>query len=366
MSKLIGVNQEIEVKHTQLRTFGSLLLQSIGCSIQTADEVSNHLVDADLCGINSHGSMRLSQYITQAELNLWTPSAVPRVHRSTTGAWFVDGQDCLGISAVRVGVRVAAEHALKSDGGIACVGITNCGHTGRIGVFAEEGAKRGCLTFVIGGGSRKSWRQVAPYGGIKGLLPTNPYAISIPGDARGPVTIDFATGATAGGWIMAASKSQATLPLGLFIDSEGTPSSNPNDYINGGAILPAAGSKGFGLGLMAELIGYALLGKVTKETGLGLNTMVIALDTSRFTDASLLMSAATEVLHEVRACPPDTVRGFTRVQVPGQRENDMKDRVGANGIVTLPEGIWEDIVKTARKLGVEGSMPKSVRRRSRL
>ena len=188
MSKLIGVKDTITIHHDQLRQLGVNIMQHIGCSHSTAQEISNHLVDADLSGVHSHGTMRFAQYVKQAHLQLWTPSASPRVHQTERGgAWFVDGQNSIGITAVRVGVQVAVDNALKltNSNGIACVGVVNCGHTGRIGEFAEEGARRGCLTFIIGGGSRQSWRQVAPYGGTKGLLPTNPYSISIPGDVHG-------------------------------------------------------------------------------------------------------------------------------------------------------------------------------------
>ena len=359
MSKLVGVEHNVALHHGDLRLLGAKIMSKIGCSSDVAREIADHLVDADLSGIHSHGSMRLSQYVHQYRKNLWTPSAQPRFFQSDTGAWIIDGQDCHGITAVRVGVRHCVDQALKQEGaGIACVGVRNCGHTGRIGVFAEEGAKRNCLTFVIGGGSRKSWRQVAPHGGAKGMLPTNPYAISIPGDARGAVTIDFATGATAGGWVMAAKKSKATLPAGLILDAEGRPTTDPNGYHNGGCILPAAGSKGYGLGLMAELIAYTMLGNVEKEAGLGLNTMVIALDTSRFRSKSTLMAASKEILEEMRRCPP--AKGFERVEVPGQRENEKVERVMAEdgGRMQLPRGIWDDIVGTSTTLGIKGTMPR--------
>ena len=355
MSKLIGVKHNIQIHHTKLRLLGNEIMQKIGCSPAVASEISDHLVDADLSGIHSHGTIRLSQYVQQYKLNLWTPSASPILYKSKSNGMVVDGQDCIGIVAVRRGVQFAVDQALdKDNAGIACIGVMNCGHTGRIGVFAEEGARRNCLTFVIGGGSRKKWRQVAPFGGTKGLLPTNPYAISIPGDVYGPVTIDFATGATAGGWVMAANKSNATLKKGLIIDQHGRATVNPKDYINGGALLPAAGSKGYGLGLMAELIAYTMLGEVTKEAGLGLNTFIVAVDTSRFRNPLDMLKASSEILKEVRACPPDVAGGFEKVEVPGQRENEMVNKKMRNGgYVDLPEGIWNDIVKTAVRLGVE-------------
>ena len=155
MSKLVGVEHNVALHHSDLRSLGTKILSEIGCSGAVAQEISDHLVDADLSGIHSHGTMRLSQYVVQYQQNLWTPSALPRIFQSQLGSWIVDGQDCHGITAVRVGVRHCVDQALeRKSAGIACVGVRNCGHTGRIGVFAEEGAKRGCLTFVIGGGSR--------------------------------------------------------------------------------------------------------------------------------------------------------------------------------------------------------------------
>ena len=354
--KLIGIDEFIFVKPDKLKQLAKNVMLAIGCSEIAASDIAKHLINSDLGGVKSHGNARLSQYVKQAQDNLWTPSGMPTLSQNNKGAWICDGHDGMGILAVRLAVEKACDLAtLKTDAGnnrsgfgIASVGVVNCGHTGRIGEMAEEGAKRGCLTFIISGGTRKEWRQVAPYGGRKGMLPTNPYAISIPADRNGPVTLDFATGATAGGWVLAAKKSNAKLKPNLIMDKFGNPSQDPQDYLDGGAILPAAGHKGYGLGLVAELIAYSILGKVAKAKGLGLNTMVIALDVTRYRALHDISGAASEILEELKASPP--APGFEKVEIPGQREHSI---AAMTNEIKLTKGIWDDIRKVANELNIK-------------
>jgi LDH2 family malate/lactate/ureidoglycolate dehydrogenase len=223
-------------------------------------------------------------------------------------------------------------------------------------VFAEEGANKGALTIVLGGGSHKVWKQVAPYGGIKGMLPTNPYAMAIPGDEQGPVVFDFATGASAGGWIMAAKKAGAMLPEGLILDAKGNPTVDPHDYINGGSLLPAAGCKGYGMALIAELVGFAMLGQMSKEEGIGLHMLVMVVDTTRFQEPTAMAAASAQVLREIRACPP--AAGFHSVEIPGQRENIISRKHKQRGVM-VAGGIWAEIAALANTHGVQ--LPETTR-----
>lgn len=128
-----------------------------------------------------------------------------------------------------------------------------------------------------------------------------------------------------------------------------------------GALLPAAGQKGYGLGLIAELLAYAILGPVSHPNGLGLNSVVIAVDTSKFTGAAALTERADEILRELRAVTP--APGFEHqagVEIPGQRENNRSARIlKAGGAMPIAAGIWSEIASLAEESGVQAvGMPR--------
>ena len=301
--------------------------------------VAEHLADASLCGVESHGLMRVIQYHDQFANALMQATASPQYKPLPCRGHEVDGNQGIGIPAM----QLAVEHGCRIAGenGISAIAIRNTGHTGRLGAFAEQAAGNGYLTIIMGGGNRKTWCQVAPYGGRQAKLPTNPYCIGIPGGERGPVVIDFATSKIAGGWIYAAKSAAALLPEGAIIDADGNPSVDPEDYFDGGAILPAGGAKGYALALMAELIAEAMLGPATTEC----NWLLITLKTSIYRDSSTMQTVAEEILDEMRQCPPSP--GFARVEIPGEREREH--RLRCNGVIAVPERTWQQILALADK-----------------
>jgi LDH2 family malate/lactate/ureidoglycolate dehydrogenase len=241
-------------------------------------------------------------------------------------------------------MRLAYEESCRiaKEAGMSAVAIRNVGHTGRHGFFADQAAEKGCLTILTGGGKREQWRQVAPHGGLKAMLPTNPWCMGFPGGHHGANVLDFATSKIAGGWIYAARSAGALLPEGCVIDRMGNPTRNPEDYFNGGAILPSGEHKGFALALMSELIGEAMLGPVSVEC----NWLLICIDTQRFRNSSPMREAAEDILSELRECPP--APGFSRVEIPGEREREH--RVAAKGAIAVPERTWKQIEDLERNL----------------
>jgi LDH2 family malate/lactate/ureidoglycolate dehydrogenase len=320
------------------------MLGKVGCSREVALEVAQHLVDADLCGVESHGCVRIIQYVEQHQNGYLKPGVVPAVVNDRREGASVDGRGGIGIPAMRLAVEQACADARGR--GIAALAVRNVGHTGRIGAFADAAAREGFITIIIGGGGRQNWRQVAPYGGRKALLPTNPYCIGFPGGERGPVVIDFATSMIAGGWLHSARAAGAQVPEGAVIDRDGRPSRDPAAYFDGGAILPKGGAMGYGMALMAEMICDAMLGPASTEC----NWLVLAIDAARYREPGAMQQAAEEILAELRDCPP--APGFERVLVPGERERDLRAKSLSTGIA-LPTRTLHQIHQLADRLGVE-------------
>ena len=310
------------------------IFNRLGNSDDVSRAITDHLIDANLCGMESHGVMRVMQYAERMRDGTMKVGIQPEITKTETGVTIIDGGMANGIPAMALAYETATE--LTSENGLGAVSVLNTGHTGRHGAFADAAAEKGFLTISTGGGNHKVHGMVAPHGGARGMLPTNPWCVGMPGGERGPVVMDFATGRIAGGWIYAARSAGALLPEGCVVDKDGNPTRDPEDYFKGGAILPMGGHKGYALSLMAELIGEAMLGPSSPEC----SWFVLAIDTRRFRQPGALQAAAEDVLSDLRNCPP--APGFDRVEIPGEREREQRRR--SNGIIAVPEETWRQVL----------------------
>ncbi len=340
-SKLTLSEERVSLPADAVRSLIDAILRAKGCSALEAAAVAEHLVETDLSGMESHGVMRILQYAEQFDSGYLRANAAARVVNEPSGVVWVDGDGGIGIPTMRMAVDHACDRAIAQ--GMCTLPVRNVGHTGRLGAFAERAGERNCVVIIVGGGGRQNWRQVAPYGGRKAVLPTNPFCLGSPGGDRGPVVVDFATSVVAGGWVHAARAAGALLPEGALIDSDGRPSRDPQAYFDGGAILPKGGAMGYGLAVMAEMLCDAMLGPATTEV----NWLIIALDATRHRDRSAMQAAAEGILAELRDCPP--APGFDRVEVPGERERDAR---AGGSLVTLPARTWRAIADLAQTLGI--------------
>jgi hydroxycarboxylate dehydrogenase B len=326
-----------------LERLAAAILGAAGTPGDIAGRVARSLVEANLKGVDSHGIMRLEWYLEQIRDAVILPAARPSVETEKSNSAVLRGNGAFGI----YGMEIAAELAIAKAraGQIAAVALIDVGHTGRLGQFAEQIASAGMMGIILGGGNHGRWGCVAPHGGSKPLLPTNPYAFGLPAGNHGPVIADFATSAVATGKLRLHRASGEPVPPGWILDRDGQPTTRAEDFFAGGMQLPAAGPKGYGLSVLAELIGESLLGAPRE-----FNWLVVALDLAAFRPLADYLAASAGFLDELKAVPP--AQGFAEVMVPGEPERRSQATRGREG-VPVPDEIWRSVEAAARSVGID-------------
>jgi LDH2 family malate/lactate/ureidoglycolate dehydrogenase len=321
------------------------IFEAAGTPGDLAEVVSDHLINANLAGHDSHGVIRIPSYVQTIQRGQLDPAARPRTLEDRGATIRVDGNWAFGQVAARYAIELAIARAKEL--GVALVGIVHANHIGRVGEYPSIAAERGVAAFVTVGGLGKS---VAPHGGRRGGLGTNPISFGFPAADHPPLLVDFATSSIAGGKVMVARAKGEPVPPGSLIDANGQPTQDANEYFAGGALLPFGGHKGYGLSLVSALFSGVLTqaAHAEGERGGG-GVLMLAIDAGAFGPAERAIADADAVMERIKAIPP--AAGVAEVLVPGEPEARSRQRRGQEG-VPVPEATWREIDQTARSMGV--------------
>jgi LDH2 family malate/lactate/ureidoglycolate dehydrogenase len=338
----------------RLREVSQQIFEAMGCPEDIALRVSTALVDANLVGHDSHGVIRIPQYVNAVREGHVVADARPILIRETAVTGLVDGRWAFGQLSAYYATEVAIAKAKAS--GISMVGIVRCNHIGRLGEYATMASDAGVAAIVTTGGFGGRGVSAAPFGGAKPVLGTNPIAVGLPAGVEPDVLVDFATTAVAAGKIEVARAKKIPLPPGSIVDREGRPTTDPEDYYKGGMLLPFGGHKGYSLSVVVEFLGRILTGAdAFAEGNRGgpvyghSGALVIAMDPGVFVNPEQYAAAADETLRRLKSVPP--APGSPGVMIPGEPESRSRSERIANGI-PLAEDTWAAIINTARQIGV--------------
>lgn len=337
----------------QLEETGRLILTAAGVSEEEARTVAGELRDANLVGHDSHGVMRLMQYVTNMEEGHIKPGAEFEVVAEGPSFCIADAHFNFGQVAAARAVELGT--GLAREAGTATVMVRNCNHVGRLGSWSRQAALAGfasmmCVNAPGPGG-------VAPWGGIDRRLGTNPITMAAP-RGENPLVLDMTTSATAEGKLRVAFQKGEDVPEGLIIDAEGRPTTHPADFYADppGALLPLGGPlgfKGYGMSVMVDLFGGILSGSGVCRTDLprganGVWMYFIAVDRLVNPDeyATLLEKYIAE-LQSSRLAP-----GFDEILVPGEIE-DRRHQERLEKGVSIPDETWRQLNELATRLGTD-------------
>jgi uncharacterized oxidoreductase len=238
------------LKGEQLEKIAFHLFCAAGAPEEHSRIVSQHLADNNMAGHDSHGFIRVIQYIRQIKEGVIIPAAKPEIIGDAPATAQVDGHSGFGAVAAKFSMELAIGKAKGQ--GVSCVTVRNLLHLGRLGAYMEMATEAGCAAIMCSTNGGHATYQ-APFGGVQRKLGTNPFAMGFPSNEEGPILSDFATSAAAEGKIRVYRARKHNLPDGWILDPQGRPSNDPEDFYAGGAILPvgaSVGHKGFCMAFM--------------------------------------------------------------------------------------------------------------------
>ena len=170
------------VSANALRRIGYDFFTALGCRPADARIVTDHLVQSNLYGHDSHGVVRMEQYWHAVrEEGVVDPQAVPEIVRDNPCTAVVDANNGFGQVGAVFATKLLIEKAKKY--GIASVSLRNTSHIGRVGEYPHMVAQAGMIGLIFVNAGRLGF-QVAPFGGIDGRLGTNPLAFAAPPPQR--------------------------------------------------------------------------------------------------------------------------------------------------------------------------------------
>ncbi|MCY3918101.1 MAG: Ldh family oxidoreductase [Chloroflexi bacterium] len=325
------------------------IFAAAGAPDDIAAAVAQSLVMTNLLGHDSHGVLRVTQYISMIRRGMIQPAERPRIRKRFGATAMVT----LGYGFGQIGARFAAELAIEMarEHGIAAVSLGQATHVGRLGEWTGMIAAQGLIGIGFAGGGF-SQGFVAPYGGRERLFSTNPMSFAVPCGDEGTLLLDFATSGVAHGKVMLAQSKSAPVPQGMMLDKAGRPTTAAADLDAGGVLLPMGLHKGSGLSMMMEIIPNLLAGDrpmSSPEFHFGNPALFMALLPEAFDEATDFAIQVEALKARVKAVKP--AAGFEEVLVPGEPEaRSYEERV--NEGIALPDRVWADLCGVAGELGV--------------
>ena len=322
-----------------------------GVPSEDAAWIATMLVRANLRGHDSHGVIRIPQYV--ANLKRGTLNPRPKLHLvvDTPTVAVLEGDGGFGQIVARRGIALAIERARAQ--GLAAVALRGANHVGRLADYAETAAREGLVGLVWV--NARGGLNVAPWGGAARRLGTNPHAIAIPGP-NGTVAMshDFATSVWAEGKLRVKFNRGESVPPGIMLNGRGEPSTDPREYYADpvGSLLTAGAHKGYGLSLAVEILAGILsgAGAASDEPSVFRNgTLIVCLDPARFLPPAEFHAQVTALLGWVRSAPP--AAGAKEILVPGEPEARTERQRRADGI-PVDDETWRQIGECAAEAGV--------------
>jgi L-2-hydroxycarboxylate dehydrogenase (NAD+) len=351
------------VGYEELLSYAVKVLKEFGYSDEQAQVTARVLVEADARGIPSHGVARLWFYESNIKSGAASLQAAPEIVHETPLSLTVDGHNGIGPHIAQFTMSRVVEKAKSVGAGFGAV--RNSNHFGMAGIWAEMATAEGFM-----GMSFCNTRVTSiPTFGCERVMGTNPVCFAIPAAGKTHFMLDMATTVVARGKVEVYARRGKSLPLGWAVDENGletTDTMHLEDLFRsdqprgghlflGGAGEELGGHKGYGLGVLVELLCAGMsMGGWSRETfgpnGAGISCFFAAIRTDLFGNAAEIADHVEDILDGIRNS--DKAEGHDRIYIHGEKEAEARARAMEDGVF-LDDATWGIFEKYAEKYGFE-------------
>ena len=342
------------VNHEKLIRFVRRSFEKLGVPASDSEIAANVLVASDLRGVDTHGVIRFNPhawYVKWLRDGAMTAKPNIRVITQTPSTALLDADNGMGFVAGHRAMDLAIKKAKES--GVGIVTVRNSRHYGMSAYYSMLALPHDMIGIAMTNASR----QVVPTFGRDARFGTNPLCFAIPANDEKPFVLDMATTTAAAGKLELAIRLGKPVPTGWALNEKAQPTTDPKVAQQARRLLPLGGSresgshKGYGLGILVEILCGVLTGTVT---ALNPNQeprghFFGAIDPSAFRPAAEFKADMDRLIRELKATPP--VQGENRVYVAGEIEFETAEERSERGI-PLHESVLKGLRDVGEQLGV--------------
>lgn len=311
----------------EVEALANRALSVAGASAAAAMAVARSTRLAERDGIRSHGLLYLPIYVEHLRCGKVVGLAEPTAVQTRPGCIRVDASNGFAHTAIDVGWNAFTTAARAC--GIAAMTLHRSYNCGVLGHHAERLAEAGLIGLCF----THAPASIAPIGGKVPVIGTNPFALAVPDGKGGALlVIDQSASVVAKSEILLRARSGEAIEPNWALNAEGLPTTAADEALKG-SMLPAGGHKGFGLGLMVEVLAAALAGaNLSQEASPfsgtsggppGTGQCFLALDPTAFSGA-LFGQSMQRLVASVTAQPG--------ARLPGARRRANRRQIAAEGV----------------------------------
>lgn len=334
------------VQASELSNWAASVYMNCGVPREHAQEAADILVRTNLRGVDTHGIVRIADYVAKLKTLEINPDCKPQFEwRANT--LLCDGAGGLGQYVGSQAVTAAIERA-KTAPVVSCF-LRGSGHLAALGMFALQAAEQDMIALIC--------QETPPLMGLPGsrgpAIGNNPIAFAMPMRNQAPIVFDMATSIVSRGAVMQLGREGKAIPEGWAIDENGIPTIDPNAAL-AGAMLPMGGHKGIGLAMMVQCLAGSLTGSATASSAAQFGAKSSAGNVSAFIlviNPDLVLGRDAFFEHAESWMNQFKAASGLEARYPGERAAESENRRRLEGI-SLPAAVVDQLVKVGGSVGV--------------